>query len=362
MAVDFPASPSTGDLHHDATADEEWKYDGEKFKNHTARGIAELAPFKNKIINGAFDIWQRGTSFTAVNDYTADRWPLYHLNHTVNVTQVAHTLGDFDNAEYCVRANCTSAGSAAGDYVNFDQYIEGVHTLQGKTVTVSFWAKEASSKSITVELIQKFGSGGSANVYVTPQKQALTTGWVQYSMTFSVPSISGKTLGTNPTLVLRFWLSAGSTYNTNSDTLGLQTIDLHLANVQLEEGSFATEFERRPIGTELSLCQRYFFNQKFTNQTVLFVGRSDGTDVWGYGVDLPHVMRVNPTITFDTNTLVGWFTDDFASVTPTNLRAWGESTGGSAIYFGAAVTSTSGDQVCVGLSTAGVYIHCDAEF
>lgn len=75
-----------------------------------------------------------------------------------------------------------------------------------------------------------------------------------------MPSISGKTLGTNgnDSLGLFFWFDAGSNWNARSASLGQQSGTFDLANVQLEEGSVATPFEQRPLGLELQLCRRYY--------------------------------------------------------------------------------------------------------
>jgi hypothetical protein len=80
------------------------------------------------------------------------------------------------------------------------------------------------------------------------------------------PSISGKTLGTdnNSSLGLNIWFDAGSDYNSRTDSLGQQSGTFDIAQVQVEPGAVATTFERRPIGMELSLCQRYFQNGRWT--------------------------------------------------------------------------------------------------
>ena len=88
----------------------------------------------------------------------------------------------------------------------------------------------------------------------------LTTSWQKFTVTVNIPSISGKTLGSNNDdfLGLYFWLDAGSDYNSRTNSLGQQSGTFDIAQVQLEAGSVATPFEMRPIGTELALCQRYY--------------------------------------------------------------------------------------------------------
>jgi hypothetical protein len=91
-------------------------------------------------------------------------------------------------------------------------------------------------------------------------KVSIGTSWQKVTVTATVPSISGKTLGTNGDsyLALTFWFDAGSDFNARTDSLGQQSGTFEIAQVQLEPGAVATPFEQRPIGTELALCQRYF--------------------------------------------------------------------------------------------------------
>jgi hypothetical protein len=91
-------------------------------------------------------------------------------------------------------------------------------------------------------------------------KVSIGTSWQKVTVTATVPSISGKTLGTNGNSYLA--LISGSTlaptWNTSTDSLGQQSGTFDIAQVQIEPGPVATPFEQRPIGTELALCQRYF--------------------------------------------------------------------------------------------------------
>jgi hypothetical protein len=223
-----------------------------------------LAGFRNAIINGNFDIWQRGTSFTE-NQYGADRWRSGRSGSTQTVTRQSFTLGQTDvpgDPTYFLRTAVTSV-AGAGNNVMLRQYIEDVRTFAGQQITVSFWAKADANKNIAVEFMQNFGTGGSPSSTVqeiSPVKKALTTSWQKITHTVTVPSISGKTLGSNDNgyLRLNIWFDAGSNFNANTDTLGQQSGTFDIAQVQVEPGPVATPFERRPIGTELALCQRYY--------------------------------------------------------------------------------------------------------
>ena len=220
--------------------------------------------FRNKLINGNFDIWQRGTSQTSSGYGSSDRWRCLNVGSTKTASRQAFDLGQTDvpnNPKYFMRHVVTSV-AGVGNSVYMDQKIEGVETLSGKTATLSFWAKADASKNIGVEFLQYFGDGGSPSsfVIVNTQLVALTTSWTKYTITVDIPSVSGKTLGTtgNDDIRVTFWFDAGSSNDARSANLGQQSGTFDIAQVQLEEGSAATPFEQRPIGMELGLCERYY--------------------------------------------------------------------------------------------------------
>jgi len=211
---------------------------------------------KNKIINGDFSVWQRGTTITpsAGASFSADRWTLFFngAGATRSITQQAFTAGAAPVAgyesQYFIRINQSVAGSG-GTGNTFYQSMEDVRTFAGQTVTASFWTKTDSARTISVQINQNFGAGGSATVESTPQTTTSTTSWARYSFTFTLPSISGKTIGTGSSLQLVF-------------NLGLNAVSTwDFWGVQLEVGSIATPFQTAGGGNaalELSMCQRYY--------------------------------------------------------------------------------------------------------
>jgi len=221
--------------------------------------------FKNKIINGNFDIWQRGTSQTATGYGSDDRWVNDHAGSTKTASRQTFTLGQTDvsgNPQYFSRTVVTSVAGASNNVFK-NQRIEGVRTFAGQTVTLSFWAKADASKNMAIEFAQVFGSGGSPSASVTGisvNTCNLTTAWKKFTVTTTLPSISGKTIGTSgdDALYLLMWFDAGSSFNARTNSLGQQSGTFDIAQVQLEEGTIATPFENRPVGAELALCQRYF--------------------------------------------------------------------------------------------------------
>ena len=223
--------------------------------------------FKNKIINGDFRIWQRGTSIAAgVGGYIADRWNNVAATATIAPARQTFTVGQTDvpgEPQYFHRSVVVAGNNAASVARTF-QRIEDVRSFAGQTVTVSFYAKADAAKDMSIEFLQNFGSGGSPSADVSAigaEKLSLTTSWQKFTATIAIPSISGKTIGTTANtsyLEFNFWFDSGATNATRASSIGYQSGTFDIALVQIKAGSVATPFEQRPIGLELSLCQRYF--------------------------------------------------------------------------------------------------------
>ncbi len=268
------------------------------------RYTENYAAGKNKIINGDFLINQRAfTSSTASGDtYMFDRWLSQSPSGgTVTRSAETFTLGSAPVAGYegktFLRVDVTGQTGLSTDRAQIAQPIESVRTFANQTVTVSFWAKSASgTPQVAVGLRQIFGTGGSPSGAVSTAgiKATISTSWTRYSFTFSVPSISGKTLGTNnnDSLYAQIWFSGGSNFNALTDSLGVQTNTFDIWGVQAEAGSVATAFQTA-TGTlqgELAACQRYF-------QTIRgFSAIASGTTAVNASLQFPVCMRAFPSV------------------------------------------------------------------
>jgi hypothetical protein len=220
---------------------------------------------KNKIINGDFYVNQRNfTSATTDGAYGFDRWMLATSTGSTYTPQT-FTAGTAPVTGYEGKnfAQLATAGqSGASDLTILIQKIEDVRTLANQTATISFWAKAASgTPKVSVEVKQGFGSGGSADVNTYAGQATLSTSWARYTVSVTVPSISGKTIGTGSSLQLFLWTSAGSTYNSRTNSLGIQNATISFWGVQIENGSTATAFQTATgtIQGELAACQRYYW-------------------------------------------------------------------------------------------------------
>jgi hypothetical protein len=227
-----------------------------------------ISDFRNKIINGDFNIWQYANSQTSSGYGSDNRWVNTH-----NGSTKTHSLQSFPPGQTVVPGQIgnfsrtvVASVAGAGNYCFKQQRIEYVQTLQGRLATVTFWAKADAAKNIAVEIIQLFGTGGSPSATVTGigvTTCALTTAWQKFSYTVQIPSIAGMTLGTNGDhfLSILFWLDAGSTYNSRTNNLGQQSGTFDLSHVSLVDGDATHEddpFSPRLIGQEFALCQRYY--------------------------------------------------------------------------------------------------------
>jgi hypothetical protein len=226
-----------------------------------------LAGFRNVLINANFDIWQRGDSQSGSGYGSADRWSI-NAAGTFTFSKQSFTLGQTEvpnEPQFYARLQCTVAPTSGN--LNLRQRIENVRTFAGQQVTLSFWARADSVKTIWVGHFRVYGTGGSPSITedVAGQYITLSTTWTKYTITSNIPSIIGKTIGTNnnDNLTVHFIVSNAAT-GENWSSVPAQTITFDVAQVQLEQGPVATPFERRPIGTELALCQRYFEVVKVT--------------------------------------------------------------------------------------------------
>ena len=234
-------------------------------KANNALAAALVASFgRNRITNGNHSVSQRIPvgPFTTANAYTVDMHRHLSTGTTFSATRQTFAPGTIIGVAeggFYYRTVVTSVAGAS-NYNLVLLPIEGVHTLAGQAATISFYAKADAARPIAVELVQGFGTGGSSDVNTFVAKQTLTTGWVRYSFTYTVPSINLKTIGnnSNDNLSLFIWFDSGSNYNSRTSSLGQQSGTFEIALVQLEAGLVATSFEYENPQVTLSKCERYF--------------------------------------------------------------------------------------------------------
>jgi hypothetical protein len=233
--------------------------------------------YDNVLINGDFDIFQRGPGFSlapATTGYTLDRWRLAQgAGCTVSLDQ--SILGSVSynalTTPWQPRALAFVGMSVTPAASTISQRIEFATTLAGKTATLSFYAAwfngiNNNPLALTASVVQNFGSAGGASAPVTtpitvfsiPHRTAALD-LARYEWTFDIPSIVGKAFGTPATapdsyLELVLSLPAGP--------LG----QLYLGGMDLRAGSFAIPYTPIPMDVSLTRCQRFY--QKSYNQWV----------------------------------------------------------------------------------------------
>ena len=223
--------------------------------------VTAAIPNKNYIINGNFDIWQRGTSQTTDGYGSDDRWYNSNSISTKVHTQEEFAVGQTDvpnNPKYYSRTVVVTGGTTASRTAKFKN-IEDVSTFTGQNVTLSFWAKADANKNFGLSFEQVFGTGGSAKIKgIGLQLVPITTSWKKYEIVIFIPSISGKTVGADSSIGLGLWFDAGNDHVASSGEVGTQSGTFDIAQVKLEKGSVATEFEPKTYAEELRDCQRYY--------------------------------------------------------------------------------------------------------
>jgi len=211
---------------------------------------------KNLLINGGFDVWQRGTSFTStsVNEYSADRFRTEGYGLSTTISRQSFTAGQTDVPNFptyfCRVATSTVS---AGQFWGFQQRLETPQVMSyGQTVTVSFWVKATTGTLASGAFTYGLDSSKSSS-------PALTTTWQKITNTFTC-GLSG-----NYSSFYLVYLGAGSA-----------AISVDIAQVQLELGSVATDFEHRSYGEELALCQRYYQKIDIGNDRIICTGVVSG--------------------------------------------------------------------------------------
>ena len=268
---------------------------------------------RNHLINGAFAVAQRGTSFTssssANNDdtYVLDRWYiLSDGNDIIDVSQETSTIPT--NGKYAIALDVETANKKFG----IAQIIEGKNCvgLIGDTITFSFKAKVSDTSkldnvkaaivswsgtedSVTSDIISAWGNEGTNPTLITnatyentPANLSLTTSYATYSVSANIDTSGAKNI------IVFIWSDVTDT------TAGHF---LYVTDCQLERGNVSTPFEHRSFGDELLRCQRYFYKKGHsggdTNKEWFYMLASSGANTYGRAtVRFPVTMRATPTI------------------------------------------------------------------
>jgi len=334
-------------------------------------GGAQWAAAKNRIINGDFRFNQRSfTSTTTDGAYGFDR---FKLVSSAGGTMSAQTftpgtapVSGYEAINFC--RIVTTGQSGAGVYSMLEQDIEDVRTYAGQTITLSFWAKAASgTPKIATQIFQQFGAGGSpsATVETYVGQSTLSTSWARYSVSIAVPSISGKTIGTTANssyLGIRFWVSAGTSSNAQTGSLGIQSNTFDMWGIQVEQGSTMTAFQTATgnIPGELAACQRYYWRDIAGNIYSAFgVGTMYSTTACFATFPLPVTMRVAPSLSYSTLEMLAG--TGVGAVSGVNSNRSTTKTGSQELYAAAAFATIGHAAVIRASNSLNAYMEWSAE-
>ena len=235
---------------------------------------------KNAIINGDFNIWQRGTSFSTMTtqNLSTDRW-LYHkagtMIHTITrETDVPTVAQSGHKSNYSMKVDCTAAQGSIGaaEYNHISQYIEGYNFVPfvGKTATLSFWVKATKTGIYCIG----FRNPAIDRSYIAEYEVNSSDTWEKKEVTLTFDYSGGTWNYTNGTgLDVTWTLASGTNFHGVKDTWltgnyiatsnQVNACDniannFQLSQVQFELGETASPFESKTIQQEMELCQRYY--------------------------------------------------------------------------------------------------------
>jgi hypothetical protein len=308
---------------------------------------------KNKIINGGFDIWQRGTSISqsgtggTVGNYTADRW-VYGGSGGSAATisrQLTSDLTTLPHVQYCARFQRNSGNSDLST-LYFAQVFENVNStpLVGKEVVFSFYARAGANYSASsLSAVVGYGTGTDQALFsftgtgaVAGSSVALTTSWQRFTLTGTVATAAKQ---------LRIYFGYPPTGTAGANDY------FEITGLQLELGSTATPFSRAAssIGEELALCQRYYeksYAQATAPQTNTTVNRvnvanhfNSTTGISSATIFLKVTKRSTPTITL--------YRGDGSA---TNPNFWEYTVGTNEVYANPTVANIGDNNFSVGFN------------
>ena len=308
--------------------------------------------FKNRLINGQMVINQRGWSgnITTGNEYTLDRFQgVASVTSKFSVAQSTSIYpAGFNNSLLVTSTSAYTVGAA--EQFLLRQNIEAYNTndlawgtASASTVTLSFRVYSSLTGTFGGALFNSNGSRSYPFTYSIPTANT----WTTISITIAGDT-SGTWAGTNGVGITVSWgLGVGSTYSGTAGSwsgnyyasatgavsvVGTSGATFYITGVQLEKGSTATSFDYRPYGTELALCQRYFYRANGAGNNGPFgFGYYTATTEAAIGVPFPIVMRSIPT--FTSSAASTFLIQDNANRTPTALTMQCSSVSYASIIF-----------------------------
>lgn len=287
--------------------------------------------FRNKLINGDFRVWQRGTSFSSLASYAyhADRW----------LADGAVTSVNRSGTQNNVLTVVTQAGTGIAQRIE----TAGGQFFAGQVYTVSALVN-CSVADLTITVTYRDSNTFKATLLSANVSSQVTTGsYVKVSSTFTLANSPTDFANTN-CIQVSFTSSVVNTIN--------------FQNVQFESGSVATPFEVRPIGTELALCQRYYERWQASDAYAHFVPFVAGSTTSGVAM---YYYKQEKRIANLNLTQGGTFQSGGGTFTSLALRSDGRSTALASIDIAGSGWTTFYSYWLRAFNNTATFVGFDAE-
>ena len=241
---------------------------------------------ENMFINGGFDIWQRGTSFTAgTAQYTADRWTAGATNGVIQ----SQFLPTNPQSAWSLRITPTAGNVVLVRYGVELVNAAGVLTApfaKNNDYTVSGWFYSDNADDLDLRVAYADDVANLANPQEVLANQVIATlaaaTWTYVEFTFNTGTTSP--IASNKCL--------GFSFNNN-----VAAGPMSFSELKLETGATATPFTRagNNIAGEQAMCERYY---TFDGTDQLLHPYTTGN--MGVTVNFHQSMRVAPTLVVST--------------------------------------------------------------
>ena len=270
-------------------------------EQNTGGAVAPLVAGKNAVINGGFDIWQRGTTSTSNGYTTADRWSLYNLGGGTTTWSRESTIVPSTSTYSLKMSQATAAG-----LLIVQQAIETLNTRQfaGKTIAFSMQAAASASTDLILQVSYSTtvdNAVGGTWTIITPTSGgtgtvSTTASFTRLSGVYAIPSTA------QSILVKAYSLSVAA------------GTSLYFGEMQFELGSVPTVFTRAggTLSGELQACQRYYWQTVGASNIYLDTYSASGAYPT-FLIPFPVTMRIAPSVN-----LTGTFNYSFASALAVN--------------------------------------------